>query len=231
LTSLFTAVPVGYFVTATASHHISSDPAISETSEFSACAQIQPPEAGLHCQIYTIPSSPIIGENVIGYGYVYDENDIPVPDLPVTFRIQTPYGENIQAEITDADGGAQTPPFYSNYPAKYFLSMEGPGFSCNTSVEFTFCLPPGILDKNLSVLTEHGEELLRIRIADPILDQLTAQLYREVSPQFPDYSKTGSIKLTPSQRDSAISLLDLYARKASPALNQKLSEIRNHLQR
>ncbi|MCI0618094.1 hypothetical protein L0244_34395, partial [bacterium] len=230
LTSLFTAVPVGYFVTATASHHISSDPAISETSEFSACAQIQPPEAGLHCQIYTIPSSPIIGEDVIGYGYVYDENDIPVPDLPVTFRIQTPYGENIQGDITDADGGAQTPPFYSNYPAEYFLSMEGSGFSCNTSVEFVFCLPPGILDKNLSVLTEHGEELLRIRIADPILDQLTAELYREVSPQFHDYLKTGSIKLTRFQRDSVISLLDLYARKASPDLNQKLSEIRNHIQ-
>ncbi len=230
-TSLFTAVPVGYFVTATAAHHISSNPSISETSEFSACVQVQPPEAGLHCQIYTIPSTPIIGENVIGYGYVHDENDIPVPDLPVTFRIRTPDGENIQGDITDADGGAQTPTFSSNYPAEYFLSMEGSGFSCSTSVKFIFCIPSGILDKNLSVLTEHGEELSRIRIADPILDQFTAQLYREASPQLHDYLKTGSIKLTPSQRETAISLLDLYIQKASPDLRQKLSAIRNQLQR
>ena len=228
-TSLFTAVPVGDFVTATASHHISSNPPISETSEFSACVQVEAPSSGLQCDLFAFPGNTLLlGENVHVTGSVHDENNVPVSDLQVIFRIQTPYGEYLQGGITDENGHAQTPWFTSNYPADYFISMEGDGFSCNTTLKFTNCISNPI-DQHFS-LTEHTQELLKIRIADPTLDRLTALLDNELRPQLNEYLRTGSIKLTPSQRDSAISLLDLYAQKASPELQQKLLEIRNQLQ-
>lgn len=225
-TALFTPVPVGYFITVTTSKLISSNPPILETSEFSVCTQVQPPDAGLHCEVHAFPLSPIIGENVVATGHLYDENDVPVPDFPVIFRIQGPYGDNIQGAVTDAEGAAKSPSFSSNYPDQYFVWMEGDGFSCKTTVEFIFCLPFSIIDDNLSGLTEHGEELLKIKLADPILGQLTAQLYREMLPQLSEFRKTGSINLSEAQRSAAISLLDLYAQKASPVLQQKLMKLR-----
>jgi len=109
--------------------------------------------------------------------------------------------------------------------------MEGSGFSCSTSLQFTYCppLPLGGLDPALEILTEHSPELWKIKIGDPILDQLTEQLYRELLPQLSEFRKTGSIHLSRAQRTTALSLLDLYAQKAGPALRQKLLNIKSEI--
>lgn len=228
-TTLFNTVPVGDFVTATASHYISSNPPISETSEFSACVQVEPPTSGIDCDIYPFPSDVLlIGEDARAGATVHDENDVPVPNLPVIFRIQTPYGENLDGAITDQNGYAQTPIFSSSAPADYTISMEGDGFSCSTSVSFNFCRTNPI--GQLFSLNEHIPELLKIRIADPTLDQFTTLLEKEFRPQLNEYLRAGSTKLTPAQRDHVLSLLDLYMQKASPELKQRLLEIRSQLQ-
>jgi hypothetical protein len=224
--TFFLGLPLGYFVTATASKFISSNPSIYETSEFSACILVQAPESGLSCSISSYPFDPMPGENVIAIGTIRDENNVPVPDLPVIFRIQTPYGENFDSAITNAQGNAQTPPFTSNYPDEYTISMEGTGFSCSTSVQFTYCQSEETLDRALALFTEDGEELLKIKIADPVLDRLTEQTYRELLPQLSEFRKIGKIHLNGAKRDSVISLLDLYMQKATPALGEKLLQLR-----
>lgn len=222
-------VPVGYFVTATASHSISGDPLYYETSEFSACVQVESPASGNDCDIYPFPGyTLLIGQEAYATAILHDENGVPVPNVPVLFHIQTPYGENFEGAITDENGFAETPAFSSNGPADYTISMEGTGFSCSTTVSFNLCFDnPGF---DVFSLTEYAQELLKIRIADPALDQFTMLLDRDLRPRLNEYLRTGSIKLTPAQRDSAISLLGLYIQKASPSLKQKLLEIRSRLQ-
>lgn len=230
--SFLVVVPAGSYIRATASHTISTNPPIFETSEFSACVQVENPTSGLSCVLGTVPFSPVLlGENVYAYGTVVDENNVPVTDLPVIFRIETPSGDNFEATITDENGAARTPLFYSNYPADYIISMEGTGFSCTKTVIFNYCLNPLNIQDSIFSITEHTQELLKIRLADPALDQFTTLSEKLLRSQINEYLRTGSIKLTPAQRDSAISLLDLYVQKASPALKQKLLEIRSRLQR
>jgi hypothetical protein len=226
--SPFDGVPAGYFLTATVSLETSVD--TSETSEFSSCVQIEAPTSGLNCTIYSLPLSPMAGENVIAFGNVRDENGLPVSDLRLIFRLSTPTGDFLQAVVTDDSGEVISPAFTSDYPAAYVISLDGDGFSCSTQVDFEYCpFLPNIND-NLFSLTDNAQELFKIKITDPALDQFTALLEKQFRPQLNEYLRTGSINLTPAQRDSAISLLDLYAAKASPALKRKLLQIRSRLQ-
>ena len=88
-------VPVGNFVTATATRNISADPPLGETSEFSECFQIEQPSNDFHCVLDgTFLFPPTIGTDVTVVGTVLDQNDAPVPGQPVNFFVEIFTGDN-----------------------------------------------------------------------------------------------------------------------------------------
>ena len=129
------------------------------------------------------------------------------------------------AYATDEDGKAETPPFSTDFPTSATVRMTGNGFACQTEVEWSACPPIFSLPRQISFLTNYRQELWKIRIANPELDQLTRTFEQQLRSQI----RNGSLELSQSQLQTAMDLIDRYAAKSDWPLQQGLLQMKSSL--
>ena len=216
----------GEFITATATHIISTNPVVFETSEFSNCIPVLPPTSGLHCTAY-ISGTPIPGQDVYISGLVQDENDTPAPGVPLTIRISTGLGvDAFETATTDANGLARSSSFTSLYPVTDSVRIEGPGFFCTTLIDWDYCLG---LPASDWLTTNEMQELQTIRLANPELNLLTSAIETELRSSIQKLTSGGDLQITRTQQMLLESLLEKYIQQASPPLRDKLLLLRDGL--